>query len=412
MAVKKIINDRQRARKVYGFVQRIPDRVSLEVVTAESDAAVLKLDWKESVKFATTGSVILPRNVGNVLHGIDGVLNVLQDEDRILLKDQTNGSENGIYVVDAAGGTWSRSDDADPGVTLTCGATTYVESGTKNYSSKWIMTSRNLAPGDYQNWELFDRGNSWLVTGSLGVNTQMKTSDPVSIGDDYPSNLGSDIFFFVSGSIGTGGNKKSVFGGDVVVSGSLRARQGLSGSLTKLEDGTSYLIAGTNISIVSASNGAVTISGVNDTYTTTFTNGSLSGGVLTVNHNLNFQYPTVSVFDNTNKQVIPDEVIASGANSTSIDLNSFGSIAGTWTTTVVGGYNKTYTTTFTNATLVAGLLTVNHGLNSQYSIVTVYDNTDKQVIPDEVTATSSTISTIDLNSFGTIAGTWKVTVKA
>jgi len=410
MAVKKIINDRQRARKVYGFVQRIPDRVSLEVVTAESDAAVLKLDWKESVKFATTGSVILPRNAGNVLQGIDGTANTLQDEDRILLKDQTNGSENGIYVVNAAGGAWNRSDDADPGVTLTCGATTYVEGGTNNYGSKWIMTTRNLTPGDSQNWVLFDRGNNWLTTGSLGVDTQLKTADPVSIGSDYPSNLGSDIFFFVSGTIG--GNKKSVFSGDVVVSGSLRARQGLSGSLTKLEDGTSYLIAGTNISITSASNGAVTISGVNDTYTTTFTNSSLSAGVLTVNHNLNFQYPTVSVFDNTNKQVIPDEVEASGVNSISIDLNSFGSIAGTWTTTVVGGYNKTYTTTFTNATLVAGVLTVNHSLNSQYSIVTVYDNTNKQIIPDDVTATSSTISTIDLISFGTIAGTWKVTVKA
>jgi hypothetical protein len=225
MAVKKIINDRQRARKVYGFVQRIPDRVSLEVVTAESDAAVLKLDWKESVRFATTGSVTLPRNVGNVLQGIDGTANTLQDEDRILLKDQTNSSENGIYVVDAAGGTWSRSADGDPGVTLTCGATTYVESGRNNAGSKWIMTSINLAPGDPQNWVLFDRGNNWLVTGSLGVNTQMKTSDPVSIGGDYPSNIGNDIFFFVSGTIG--GNKKSVFGGDMVVSGTLSVKTGL-----------------------------------------------------------------------------------------------------------------------------------------------------------------------------------------
>ena len=37
------------------------------------------------------------------------------------------------------------------------------------------------------------------------------------------------------------------------------ANMGLSGSLTKLTDGTSYLIAGTNVTITSASNGAVTI---------------------------------------------------------------------------------------------------------------------------------------------------------
>jgi len=227
MAVKKIINDRQRARKVYGFVQRIPDRVSLEVVTAESDAAVLKLDWKESVRYATTGSVFLPRTVGNVLNAIDGALNTLSDEDRILLKDQTDGSENGIYVVNAVAGTWTRATDADPGVTLTCGATTYVESGRNNYGSKWVMSSRNLAPGDFQSWVLFDRGNDWLVTGSLGVNTQMKTSDPVSIGGDYPSDIANDIFFFVSGTIGSSQNKKSVFGGDVIVSGSLISKTGL-----------------------------------------------------------------------------------------------------------------------------------------------------------------------------------------
>lgn len=406
MAVKKIINDRQRARKVYGFVQRLPDIVS--IVAAESDASVLSLDWKESVRFASTTNITLPP--ASPLQAIDGF--ALSDGDRILLKNQTTSTENGIYEVNVAGFSWDRTADADPGTTLTCGATTYVEEGTINQGSKWLLATANSNIPTQQNWILFDRGNNWLVTGSLGGSMQMKTADAVSIGDDYPSNLGPDIFFFVSGTIAPAGNKKSVFGGSVVVSGSLRARQGLSGSLTKLEDGTSYLVAGTNISIISASNGAVTISGVNDTFTTTFVNGDLVAGVYTANHNLNYQYGTVIVYDNTNKQVIPDDVTATTANSSGIDLTSFSPIAGTWKTTIVGGYNKTYTATFTNANLVAGILTVTHGLNSQYSVVTVYDDTDKQVIPDDVTATSSTTSTIDLNSFGAIAGTWKVTVKA
>lgn len=406
MAVKKIINDRQRARKVYGFVQRLPDIVS--IMAAESDASVLSLDWKESVRFASTTNITLPP--ASPLQAIDGF--ALSDGDRILLKDQTTSTENGIYEVNVAGSSWDRTADADPGTTLTCGATTYVEEGTINQGSKWLLATANSNIPTQQNWILFDRGNNWLVTGSLGGSMQMKTADAVSIGDDYPSNLGPDIFFFVSGTIAPTGNKKSVFGGSVVVSGSLRARQGLSGSLTKLEDGTSYLVAGTNISIISASNGAVTISGVNDTFTTTFMNGDLVAGVYTANHNLNYQYGTVIVYDNTNKQVIPDDVTATTANSSGIDLTSFSPIAGTWKTTIVGGYNKTYTVNFTNANLVAGILTVTHGLNSQYSVVTVYDNTDKQVIPDDVTATSSTTSTIDLNSFGAIVGTWKVTVKA
>lgn len=74
---------------------------------------------------------------------------------------------------------------------------------------------------------------------------------------------GSDVNFFVSGirgSVGSSVRGTSVFDGDVVTSGSVISQFGLSGSLTKLADGTSYLVAGTNISIASASNGAVTIS--------------------------------------------------------------------------------------------------------------------------------------------------------
>jgi len=46
----------------------------------------------------------------------------------------------------------------------------------------------------------------------------------------------------------------------VQVDGYLKANAGISGSLTKLTDGTSYLIAGSNIAITTGSSGAVTIS--------------------------------------------------------------------------------------------------------------------------------------------------------
>jgi len=46
------------------------------------------------------------------------------------------------------------------------------------------------------------------------------------------------------------------------VAGTTKFTQGLSGSLTKLTDGTSYLIAGTNISVTTGSNGAVTIASI------------------------------------------------------------------------------------------------------------------------------------------------------
>lgn len=159
---------------------------------------------------------------------------------------------------------------------------------------------------------------------------------------DSAEDFGTDNFFYVSGSIGAsqGESHISVFGGDVVVSGSLTAFYGLSGSLTHLSDGTSYLVAGNGINISSASNGAVTVSalvGGGDVYTDSFTNANLSSGLLTVNHNLNAQYVNVSVYDNNDNLILPDEIIATSVGVTTLDLTSYGTIAGTWHVFIASG---------------------------------------------------------------------------
>jgi hypothetical protein len=77
------------------------------------------------------------------------------------------------------------------------------------------------------------------------------------------SKVGNDTFLFVSGGIGQKGVSSSksvaVFGGDLVTSGTLYALNGVSGSLTRLADGSSYLVAGTSIAITTGSSGQVTI---------------------------------------------------------------------------------------------------------------------------------------------------------
>jgi hypothetical protein len=255
MVVKKIINDRQRARKTYGFVRRLPDPVSFGVASAESDIAVLNLDWKESVRFASTGSVTIPP--GDPTRAIDGAMNTLEDGDRILLKDQSTGSENGIYIVNFAANDWLRSDDAIPGDTLTCGATTYVEEGVFNEGYKWLLATKTVTLGGSQMWVLFDRGNDWIVSGSGG---QMKTQDSIAIGEDFTANIAPDIFFYVSGSraaLGATGASaaRSVFAGDMVVSGSINMVQSdgffgdmleVSGSVKITTGSLRFQKAGTN----------------------------------------------------------------------------------------------------------------------------------------------------------------------
>ena len=78
---------------------------------------------------------------------------------------------------------------------------------------------------------------------------------------------------------------------------------------------------------------------------------------------------------------------------------------------VIGGGASCYTTTFTSANLTAGVLTVTHNFGHQYcSAPTIINNSGLVVQPDEITYTSTTQLTVDLSSYGAIAGTWRVIV--
>ena len=64
--------------------------------------------------------------------------------------------------------------------------------------------------------------------------------------------------------------------------------------------------------------------------------------------------------------------------------------------------------TFVNGDLSTGVLTITHslGLSTPYTLLLVVaDNSQKQIIPDEVTFLTNTI-TVDLTSYGTLSGTW------
>jgi hypothetical protein len=65
-------------------------------------------------------------------------------------------------------------------------------------------------------------------------------------------------------------------------------------------------------------------------YNVSFTNASLSGGILTVNHALAVDYPNVTVYDNNKKVILPDDITSVTSNQLTIDLSSYGTITGTW----------------------------------------------------------------------------------
>lgn len=96
-------------------------------------------DYKASVRAATTANITtLAGGAPNTLDGVTLVTN-----DRILVKDQTTASQNGIYYVSTLGtganGTWTRATDADQAGELTSGAIVAVEEGTTNADSQWML---------------------------------------------------------------------------------------------------------------------------------------------------------------------------------------------------------------------------------------------------------------------------------
>jgi hypothetical protein len=101
------------------------------------DSAAQGIDWKASVRAATTTNVTLASDLENG-DTLDGV--TLATGNRILVKNQSTGSENGIYVVKASGAP-DRSTDADTDAELTSNFAVFVEEGTANADQGYVLTN-------------------------------------------------------------------------------------------------------------------------------------------------------------------------------------------------------------------------------------------------------------------------------
>jgi hypothetical protein len=124
------------------------------------DSVKQALDIKDSVRVATTANLsatasgtglgkTLTNNSTQAAITIDSV--PLSSGDRVLVKDQTTGADNGIYTVTTVGTAstyWvlTRATDADnssPTNEVTAGMFTFVEEGTINADSGWVLTTNN-----------------------------------------------------------------------------------------------------------------------------------------------------------------------------------------------------------------------------------------------------------------------------
>jgi hypothetical protein len=96
------------------------------------DARSAGLDPKASVRAATTANITLSNT-----QTVDGV--ALAVGNRVLVKDQTTASQNGIYIV--ASGAWTRSSDMDEPAEMSSGVFFFVEEGTANADAGFVITT-------------------------------------------------------------------------------------------------------------------------------------------------------------------------------------------------------------------------------------------------------------------------------
>ena len=113
------------------------DAATKAYVDSEVSAAVQGLSAKDAVRVATTASGTLASAFANG-QSIDGV--TLATGDRILIKDQSTGSENGIYTVNASGAP-TRAVDFDANAEVAKGAYVFVEEGTANADAGFVLTT-------------------------------------------------------------------------------------------------------------------------------------------------------------------------------------------------------------------------------------------------------------------------------
>ena len=145
------------------------------------DAVAEGLDVKGSVAAATTGNITLSGG-----QTIDGV--AVAAGDRVLVKDQTDPAENGIYVV--AAGAWVRSDDADTWDKL-ISAFVFVEDGTNFLDAGFVSTvnAGGTLGTTAVTWTQFSGAGS--ITAGTGMTKTGNTLDVIGTANRIVANANS-----------------------------------------------------------------------------------------------------------------------------------------------------------------------------------------------------------------------------
>jgi phage-related tail fiber protein len=158
-------------------------------VQAATDAARQGLSVKDATRVATTANLTasyasqILTNTGTlaalVLDGVTLALN-----DRVLVKDQTTASQNGIYIVTAVGSgavawTLTRATDANLSSELPTGTFAFVSEGTTNADAGFVLTTNAPITLDTTALAWTQFSGAGQITAGTGLT---KTGNSIDVG--------------------------------------------------------------------------------------------------------------------------------------------------------------------------------------------------------------------------------------
>lgn len=132
------------------------------------DSAVAGLNWKQAAHLIAIANVPLTGNTGTVVIDGHSALDTAENNYRILLTGQTTDTENGIYVYNDNGTTYTftRPTDADTYQELV-GASIFIMEGTTYGSTSWVQSNHYLSSFAGQDWAQFSGASTYTAGNGL-----------------------------------------------------------------------------------------------------------------------------------------------------------------------------------------------------------------------------------------------------
>ncbi len=303
-------NDTLVKRDSSGRFQATSPSADADVATKSYvDAQRSGLDVKQSVRVATTGPQTLASDF-EAGDEIDGV--TLVAGDRILIKNQSTGSENGIYTVNASGAP-TRATDADSNTEVTAGMFTFVEEGTSNADSGWVLTTNGSITLGSTSLAFAQFSGAGQITAGAGLT---KTGNQLDVGGTTDRiTVNSDSVDIASTYVGQS---------SITTLGTIT-----TGTWTATAVGVAYGGTGATTAATARSNSnlAATSAGFDTSdpvlaRVSAKTIGNASDTSFTITHNLGTRDVIVQVFDTTTYETVIADTVRASTNTVTVTFSS------------------------------------------------------------------------------------------